>query len=208
MTQTHTVPRRKSGRLMTVADQPADFDDQRRSALMEKAQSGDRGAYDALLRECVGLIGRFARYRGVPIDQVDDVVQDVLLTVHRARQTYDPARSFTAWLRVITERRAIDVLRRTGRRAAREVHAPLALETYADTATDPSHSLDASDRAAAVGHALAALPERQREAVQHLVVEGRSLADAAQTTRRSKTALKVSLHRALKSLRGQADREA
>jgi len=192
---------------MTVVDpSSADLDDRRRSALMEQAQDGDRVAYDALLRECVPLIGRFARYQGAAADQVDDVVQDVLLTIHRARRTYDPARSFTAWLRVITERRAIDILRRSGRRAAREVYAPLVFESYADADADPSSGLDSSDRAAAVGEALATLPERQREAVQHLVVEGQSLSEAARATRRSKTALKVSLHRALKTLRGQADR--
>jgi RNA polymerase sigma-70 factor (ECF subfamily) len=175
---------------------------------MAAAQRGDRTAYDALLRDCVPLIGRIARRQGVPAGLVDDVVQDVLLTVHRARHTYDPARSFTAWLRVIAERRAIDALRRSGRHGAREVHAPIAYESYADIAANTAQAADAADQAAAVGRALASLPERQREAVQHLVVEGRSLADAARITRRSKTALKVSLHRALKALRGQADREA
>ena len=49
--------------------------------------------------------------------------------------------------------------------------------------------------------ALATLPERQREAVEALVLEEQSLAEAAAVTRRSKGALKVNLHRALKTLR-------
>ena len=60
-------------------------------------------------------------------DYVEDVVQDVLLTIHRARRTYNPNRSFTAWLRTIAERRAIDLLRRIGRQQAREVSSPLDL---------------------------------------------------------------------------------
>src|SRR5690348_4626287 len=71
--------------------------DRRRSALMADAQCGDGTAYAVLLRECVPLI-RSVAARRVPSDRIDDVVQDTLLTVHRARQTYDPARSFTAWL--------------------------------------------------------------------------------------------------------------
>ena len=54
-----------------------------------------------------------------------------------------------------------------------------------------------------VNEALASLPERQREAVQVLVLEEQSLSEAAIATRRSKGALKVNLHRALKALRGK-----
>jgi RNA polymerase sigma-70 factor (ECF subfamily) len=50
--------------------------------------------------------------------------------------------------------------------------------------------------------AMATLPERQREAVEILVLQDQSLADAAIVTRRSKGALKVNLHRGLKALRG------
>jgi hypothetical protein len=73
--------------------------DARRSAWMAAAQAGDQVAYAALLRDCVGVIESVARRQGVPTGRIDDVVQDALLTVHRARQTYDAARSFTAWLR-------------------------------------------------------------------------------------------------------------
>ncbi|MEA2953447.1 MAG: hypothetical protein QOJ96_2967, partial [Alphaproteobacteria bacterium] len=112
---------------MAVADpQQTSSDDVRRSAWMAAAQAGDSAAYERLLRDCVPLIKAVARRQGVFGDRTDDVVQDVLLTIHRARQTYDPARSFTAWLRVIAERRAIDLLRQTGRQGAREIHAPLA----------------------------------------------------------------------------------
>ena len=91
---------------------------------MTAAQAGDGLAYDVLLRDCVPIIKSVARRRGVSADHIDDVVQDVLLTVHRARQTYDPNRSFTAWLCVISDRRAIDLLRRARRQDVREVHAP------------------------------------------------------------------------------------
>ena len=182
--------------------QPRSADDLRRSAQMAAAQAGDRVAYDALLRDCVPLIRAVALRRGVAADYVEDVVQDVLLTVHRARQTYDPNRSFTAWLRTIADRRAIDLLRRIGRQHAREVHAPLDFEAYADEHAGPA---DAGPSAGGgrVNEALANLPERQREAVRLLVLEEQSLSEAAVSTRRSKGALKVNLHRALKALRGR-----
>jgi len=178
-------------------------DDLRRSAQMAAAQGGDRASYEALLRDSVPLIRTIAIRHGVPADRCDDVVQDVLLTVHRARQTYDPARSFTAWLRTIAERRAIDLLRQIGRHAAREIHAPLAFESYADEAADPARGGRYDAGLGGVQEALAKLPERQREAVRVLIFEEQSLAEAAAATRRSKGALKVNLHRALKALRGK-----
>jgi RNA polymerase sigma-70 factor (ECF subfamily) len=198
----------RSGRRMAIADPPQmSSDDVRRAAWMAAAQAGDSAAYERLLRDCVPLIKAVARRQGVMGDRVDDVVQDVLLTIHRARQTYDPARSFTAWLRVIAERRAIDVLRQAGRRNAREIHAPLAFESYADDSANPATGLDHADGAGKINQALAGLPARQREAVQYLVLEEQSLADAAALTQRSKGSLKVNLHRALKALRGRIERE-
>jgi RNA polymerase sigma factor (sigma-70 family) len=181
----------------------SDPTERRRAGLMAAAQNGDGAAYATVLRECVPLIRAVARGRGVPQDQLDDVVQDVLLTVHRVRHTYDPARSFTAWLRAIAERRAIDLLRRRGRRDSREVHAP---EAYADHA-DPAENAEAravlGERARLLGAAVRALPPGQREAVERLAINDQSLAEAAAETGRSKVALKVNLHRALKALRGR-----
>jgi RNA polymerase sigma factor (sigma-70 family) len=185
--------------------QAENADDLRRSVWMAAAQAGDSAAYQTLLRDCIPIIKSVARRRGVSGDRIDDVVQDVLLTVHRARQTYDPSRSFTAWLCVITDRRAIDLLRRTRRHDVREVHAPLALESQADQTADPAQGLVHADAVRTVASALASLPTRQREAVQHLVLEERSLRDAATLTRRSAGSLKVNLHRALKALRNRME---
>lgn len=179
--------------------------DMRWSAWMADAQAGDGAAYQALLRDCLPVIKSVVRRSGVPADRVDDAVQDVLLTIHRARQTYDPHRSFTAWMTVIAERRAIDLLRRIRRQNLREVHAPLEFESHADQTADPTRGIAHAEASGGVARALESLPARQREAVQHLVLEERSLADAAAITRRSKVSLKVNLHRALKALRGRME---
>jgi DNA-directed RNA polymerase specialized sigma24 family protein len=103
-------------RTLVEANSPGSIDeaDRQRSALMVAAQVGDRAAYETLLRGCVPLIKGVAYRQGVPPDGIDDVVQETLLTVHRARQTYDPNRPFSAWLRTIAQRRAIDAIRRRG----------------------------------------------------------------------------------------------
>ena len=53
-------------------------------------------------------------------------------TIHRVRHTYDPARPFLPWLRAIARARAVDLLRRNGRQAARELNAPVEYEAHPD----------------------------------------------------------------------------
>jgi DNA-directed RNA polymerase specialized sigma24 family protein len=54
-----------------------------------------------------------------------------------------------------------------------------------------------------LSRAVATLPARQLEAVQHLALSGLSLVEAATVTGRTMGALKVSFHRALKTLRSE-----
>jgi RNA polymerase sigma factor (sigma-70 family) len=187
--------------LTTKKREPSHETDRQRAAWMVAAQAGDRAAYEALLRDCVSFIQAVARRQGVPRDLIDDVVQDTLLAVHGARHTYDPRRSFSGWLAVIAQRRAIDVLRSVGRRGRREVHAPPEYENHPDESTNPERDVEVADRLVGLAPAIAALPEKQRQAVRHLVIEERSLSETAALTGDTKGALKVNLHRALRKLR-------
>lgn len=172
-------------------------------ALMAGAQGGDRVAYERLLRECTPLIRRIARFKRVHADTVEDVVQDVILTVHRARHTYDPARSFSAWLVAISQRRAIDALRRDGRRTRREVNEPIAYENHPDPAADQPDTRSAALQATAVTTAVDDLPAGQREAIELLALRQLSLDEASLLTGKTRGALKVNMHRALQTLRAR-----
>ena len=176
--------------------------DRRLSAAMAAAQGGDRAAYETVLRDCVPVVQRIARLQGAAADFLDDVVQDVLVTIHGARATYDPSRSFVAWLTAITQRRTIDILRKRGRQGAREIHAPEAFETRAGE-DDPEREAVANSEAAQLRAFVAELPEGQREAIDALALEEKSLEDASKATGRTKTSLKVNLHRAIKTLRAR-----
>ncbi len=179
----------------------SDAHDLRWSGLMRAAQAGDKAAYDALLRDCVPFIRTVAGRAGVREDRLDDVVQETLLTLHRARQTYDPTRSFKAWLGTIAQRRAIDILRNTGRARRREVYAPTEFEAHADDAPSAEVLLGGADAGKQLTSALRDLSPLQREAVEHLALRELSLQEASVATGRTTGSLKVSLHRALKTLR-------
>ena len=177
--------------------------DRQRAAWMAAAQVGDRVAYERLLHDCIPFIKRVARGRGVPFDFIDDVVQETLLTVHQARHTYDPNRSFTAWLRTIAQRRAIDGLRRAARTRTREVHAPDTYLNHSDSSGHPEETVSQTDHAKVLNFALSKLSAGQRQAVEHLALQSRSLAQTAAVTGRSTGSLRLDWHRALKTLRAQ-----
>lgn len=180
----------------------ADLDDLALGRLMSAAQDGDQAAYKRVLTASVPLIRRTARRAGVPPSSVDDVVQEVLLSIHRMLATFDPSRSYGAWLGAIARRRSVDLLRSHGRRSLREVHAPDAYENHPDE-LDIEAGADRARAEERLGAAIRTLPEGQREAVQVLALAGRSLEEGAELTGRSKTALKVNFHRAIQGLRSR-----
>jgi RNA polymerase sigma-70 factor (ECF subfamily) len=169
------------------------------SGWMAKAQDGDSAAYARLLREVLPFLRVLARRRCADADRCEDIVQDVLLTLHRVRHTYDPARPFTPWLAAICERRSIDALRKRVRQTARETQDDRAYETFADP--QANKTLEAGDAAEALKALIAELPPGQREALELLKVKEMSLVEASQVSGQSVGALKVSVHRALKALR-------
>jgi RNA polymerase sigma-70 factor (ECF subfamily) len=173
--------------------------DRRWSAMMAAAQAGDRVTYERLLREVVPFIRAVVQRQQRTRDRAEEVVQEVLLTIHRVRHTYDPARPFTHWLAMIARRRSIDALRRRLRTETMEVADDLAYETFADPAAN--RVMEAYGASEGLAEAIAGLSPPQREAIELLKLREMSLAEAAQASGRSIAALKVNVHRAIKALR-------
>lgn len=187
---------------MSDANAPTDTQERQRAGWMAAAQGGDRRAYERVLASSVALIRAAARRQGVPTDHVDDVVQETLLTVHRVRHTYDPSRSYDAWLSALAGRRSIDALRSLGRRGHREVHDDHAYDMHPDV-DDATSAAEREQQAQRLREAIATLPPGQRQAVEQLGLKEHSLAEAAVETGRQAGALKVNLHRAMKALRAR-----
>jgi RNA polymerase sigma factor (sigma-70 family) len=166
---------------------------------MRAAQAGDRAAYEQLLRAVTPFIRALTRRHCRNPADLEELVQDSLLTLHRVRHTYDPARPFSPWLAAIALRRSIDGLRRRLRQARYEVTDANAHETFIDAAANDNveHLRSAEE----VGELLRLLPTRQREALEALKLKEMSLAEASAASGQSIGALKVNTHRALKALR-------
>ena len=168
------------------------------SILMARAQDGDRGAYRRLLEEITPFLRSLAARRHRDLSDVEDAVQDVLLTLHAIRDTYDPARPFGPWLVAIANHRLIDRLRRQGRLRSRETALMPEHETF--SAGQPNLCEKSLDRRE-LREAVEKLPAGQRQAVRLLKLEERSLKEAAAISGMSIRSLKVATHRAPKSLR-------
>lgn len=168
------------------------------SILMARAQAGDQAAYRRLLGELVPFLRSLAAAAHRDRGDIEDSVQDILLTVHQVRHTYDPARPFGPWLVAIARRRIVDRLRRQGR--ARRHETPLEPEHETLAALATNHQETQAD-ASTVHDLVDRLPPAQREAIRLMKLQEMSLREAADASGMTVAALKVATHRGLKTLR-------
>jgi len=159
------------------------------------AQRGDKQAYAALLGAARSWLLRFYRRRVLPA-QIEDLVQDTLLSVHRKLASYDPVRPFTPWLAAIARYRFVDHLRQVYRAEEQSLDHDLPIDSE-EEAIAARVSLE---------RLFAALPEAQSRAIELVKIEGRSIAEASQSTGQSESLVKVNIHRGLKRLAAMIER--
>lgn len=129
---------------------------------------------------------------GAPPGDAEDLVQDVLLAIHLKRGTWDPDRPLGPWLSAIVRNKLIDSLRRKGRRVTVTIEDVMETLAVAED-RDQSDRLDAEQLVSTLG-------DPQRDIVRSISIEGASVRETAERLRMSEGAVRVALHRALKSL--------
>ena len=160
-------------------------------AWMVAALAGDADAYRRLLAALTGHLRAYFVRRVGPAT-AEDLVQETLIAIHSRRATYDPALPFTAWVHGIARYKLIDEFRRVRRRPS----VPLE-DADAVFAADESEALTAKRD---VEKLLQRLPDAKRSLVRAVKIDGRSIADVAAQTGLSESAVKVGVHRAVKTL--------
>lgn len=175
-------------------------------ALMASAQDGDRVAYAELLSQLLPVLRRFVLRKCSNADDAEDVVQEILVSVHTVRQTYDRGLPFTPWLMTIAARRAVDAARKRYARRANETTVDIFPETF--SRDDAKCEQERSDDQETLRRAMGALSESQREAIELIKIQGLSMDEAATATGKSVGSLKVSVHRAIKAMRQALERKS
>ncbi|AWT12300.1 RNA polymerase subunit sigma [Stutzerimonas frequens] len=163
-------------------------------ALLLRGLDGDARAYRAFLDQLGGHLRGFLRRRLPQSDELEDVLQEVLLAVHNARQTYRAEQPLTVWVQAICRYKLTDHYRARGRQAAQTDWLDEADELLA--VQDNEQTEARRD----LGKLLQQLPPRQRLPIVHVKLEGRSVEETARLTGLSSSAIKVGIHRGLKAL--------
>jgi RNA polymerase sigma-70 factor (ECF subfamily) len=173
-------------------------------ALMIAGLAGDAAAHRALL---AGLSARLRAYYkarlariGRSATEAEDLVQDALIAIHTRRHTYDPAEPLTPWVYAIARYKLIDHLRHT-----RGSLADVPIENAEAVMAADDHT--GAESAYDLHRLLARLPDKMRQAIECMKLEGLSAAEAARRCGTSESAVKVNVHRGLKALAGLVARE-
>jgi RNA polymerase sigma factor (sigma-70 family) len=176
---------------MTTSSQEKDW-----AAWMRAAMAGDEDAYRQLLVSMAPHLRAVARSRcrslGAPGNEIEDLVQEVLLTIHLKRGTWDQSRPIGPWVVAITHNKLIDVLRRRRR------HITVPIEDFVNSlqAEDQAPELSARE----IDSLLARLTPQQREIVRSISLNDSSIRETADRLQMTEGAVRVTLHRALKAL--------
>jgi RNA polymerase sigma-70 factor, ECF subfamily len=165
---------------------------------MERYAGGDDASfarvYDALAPRLYGYLLRQTRQRS----RADDLLQQTMLHIHRARSTFIPGAEVTPWAFAIARRLLVDSIRRSSREVLTDDgevdpgpdHGPMADEVA-----------QARELALRVERVLSKLPQSQRTAFELIKNEGLSVAEAAQVLGTTVAAVKLRAHRAYEALR-------
>jgi RNA polymerase sigma-70 factor, ECF subfamily len=166
------------------------------AGMMRAALAGDEAVYRRLLDEIARSVramarGAFSRARQGDAD-IEDVVQETLLAIHLKRQTWDGGLRLTPWINAIARHKLIDAMRRRGYRRYEPIEDFEAV-LAAPPEEDPHQRSD-------VEKLMEALSPRARDIVKSISLDGQSIAATATKHAMTEVAVRVALHRALKSL--------
>lgn len=164
--------------------------------LMQRTLGGDRQAYADLLRESARLLRPFLSKRLRFEHEVDDVLQEILISLHKARHTYDGQRPFKPWLYAIAHFRLQDHLRMHYADHLRHADDIAELENVLhDDVTETAISYES------ISGEIEKLPEKQATILRLMHQQGYTAKETAQQMGMNESAVKVAAHRAYKVLR-------
>ena len=175
-------------------DQSSPTED-RLAQMMRRAQSGDKSEYTKLLKEISPLIRGFIYNRIGSGPDSEDILQEILIGIHRSSHTYNTDRPFTNWMFAIASHKLKDYLRAYYRKKAlKEVDFDKISDFITEAVTDDTSASEV------LTELLEKLPEKQRNIVYMMKIEGYSSSDVAKKMGMSVSAVKVTAHRAYKTL--------
>lgn len=168
---------------------------------VERARRGEAEAFTELVHLCRSLIYRWSVVATGDPDDAEDVAQEVLVRLHDHLGQYRRGSRFTSWLYRITRNAATDRLRSRARR--RRLRVEGALASAGASVDAPDERLLHAETDQIVRSFLEALPDRQRQVVDLIDLQGHDPAEAAAMLGIEAGTVRAHLHRARRSLRSR-----
>jgi RNA polymerase sigma factor (sigma-70 family) len=162
--------------------------------LMRAANRGDAAAYRRMLTAITPVLRKVVRARGAALgpEGCEDVLQDVLLAIHSKRHTWIDGAPLRPWLYAIARHKVVDAFRARGRRVELSIDE-FTEALVAQGGPDPTEGYD-------MEKVLSQLEPRAAEIVRAFGLHGETTAQTAARLEMSEGAVRVALHRALKSI--------
>ena len=179
-----------------VADTSDNF-----AVLMQQSLNGDSRAYASLLKETARLLRPFLSKRLYASAEVDDVLQEILISIHKARHTYDGERPYKPWAFAIAKFRLQDHLRAHYADHLHDAEDFSELEEHLpDDVTETEFNYES------ISGEVDKLPEKQATILRLMHQDGYTAKEIAEKIGMNESAVKVAAHRAYKVLREKLER--
>jgi len=172
--------------------------DPNEGALILASVEGDGKAFEALYIRYMKAIFRYIFFRIGDENQAEDLTEEVFVRAWEALPKYQHRKyPFSSWLYRIAHNLIIDYYRM-------KKPVPLSnglMRSYPSSAESLDHIVNRKHETQLLVNAMRKLSELEQEIVLLRFVEGLSHEEIAEMVGKSQTACRVTLHRALKSLR-------
>ena len=168
--------------------------------LLARANDGDGAAFARFLHAVTPTLRAVIRRRGdgLPPDQHEDILQEVLLAIHLKRQTWRRDAPVRPWLYALARYKVVDAFRRRG------ASVTLPIEEFAEVLPEENAVLPLSGRDAEM--MLGMIDARSAMLVRAVALDGKTAEEAGETVGLTAGAARVALHRAMRRLSGLAER--
>lgn len=170
-------------------------------ALMRQALAGDKRAYADLLRATSHFLRPYLAKRINSASEVDDLLQEILISIHKARHTYDGMRPYKPWAYAIAKFRLQDHLRS---HYADHLQQAIELSEVEETLSEPVTESEISYES--ISGEIQKLPPKQAAILELMHREGYTAREVAEKIGMKESAVKVAAHRAYNLLRKVLER--
>lgn len=165
--------------------------------LLQKALLGDANSYQQFLTEISHYLRPFIGRR-IPSADIEDVLQEILVSIHKARHTYDGKRSILPWITAIARYRVVDYLRNHYSKI-QYAHDDISemQDFLGEDVTEPSLLSEY------IAEEVEKLPAKQQSILYLMHTEGYTAKEVGIKLGMNESAVKVSAHRAYKIIKAR-----